>query len=110
VLPALNLWSKTRWKKFDLNMLKKLWSYGAPLTLLYLFVMVIGFSDRIFIDVMLEASDVGIYSAAYDLTQYTIAVFGSIVHLASFPVIIRAYESSGERMARLQLAVTIRIL
>lgn len=109
-LPALGLWARASWKSFDLGVLKKLWSYGAPLTLLYLFVMIISFSDRIFIDVMLGAGEVGLYSAGYDLTQYTIAVVASIVHLAAFPIILKAYESEGEEKAKTLLSVSIRIL
>lgn len=109
-LPALNLWARTSWKSFDLGVLKRLWSYGAPLTLLYLFVMIISFSDRIFIDVMLGSEEVGLYSAGYDLTQYTIAIVASIVHLAAFPIILKAYESEGEEKAKELLSTTIRIL
>lgn len=109
-LPALNLWAKTSWKSFDLGVLRQLWSYGAPLTLLYLFVMIISFSDRIFIDLMLGSEEVGLYSAGYDLTQYTIAIVASIVHLAAFPIILKAYESEGEEKAKALLSTSIRIL
>jgi O-antigen/teichoic acid export membrane protein len=109
-LPALSLWAKTSWKSFDLGVLSQLWSYGAPLTLLYLFVMIISFSDRIFIDLMLGSEEVGLYSAGYDLTQYTIAIVASIVHLAAFPIILKAYESEGEEKAKALLSTSIRIL
>lgn len=109
-LPALSLWAKTSWKSFDLGVLRQLWSYGAPLTLLYLFVMIISFSDRIFIDLMLGSEEVGLYSAGYDLIQYTIAIVASIVHLAAFPIILKAYESEGEEKAKALLSTSIRIL
>lgn len=109
-LPALSLWARTSWKSFDFVVLRQLWSYGAPLTLLYLFVMVISFSDRIFIDVMLGGEEVGLYSAGYDLTQYTIAIVASIVHLAAFPIILKAYECEGEAKAKALLSTSIRIL
>jgi len=109
-LPALGLWARTSWKSFNPGVLKQLWSYGAPLTLLYLFVMIISFSDRIFIDVMLGAEEVGLYSAGYDLTQYTIAVVASIVHLAAFPIILKAYENEGEEKTKRLLSISIRLL
>lgn len=108
--PALSLWSKTSRKSFDFGVLKQLWAYGTPLTLLYLFVMIISFSDRIFIDVMLGSEEVGLYSAGYDLTQYTIATVASIVHLAAFPIILKTYESEGEDEAKALLSTSIRIL
>lgn len=109
-LPALSLWAKTSWRSFDIEVLKQLWSYGAPLTLLYLFVMIISFSDRVFIDVFLGSKEVGLYSAGYDLTQFTIAAVASIVHLAAFPIILKAYENEGEERVRALLATSIRIL
>ena len=109
-LPAISLWSKTTWCDFDFAVLKKLWAYGAPLTLLYLFVMIIGFSDRIFIDVMLGSDAVGLYSAGYDLTQYTIAIVASIVHLAAFPIILKAYEDEGPDKAKILMATSLRVL
>lgn len=109
-LPALSLWGKTSWKSFDFGVFWQLWSYGAPLTLLYLFVMIISFSDRIFIDVMLGSEEVGLYSAGYDLTQYTIAIVASVLHLAAFPIILKAYEREGEEQARALLATSVRLL
>lgn len=109
-LPALGLWKKTILKCFSIETLKTLWSYGAPLTLLYLFVMIISFSDRIFIDVMLGSSHVGLYSAAYDLTQYTIGLVASIIHLSAFPIILKAYEENGTESARFLLASSFKIL
>lgn len=109
-LPALSLWVKPNWDSFDFTVLKQLWNYGAPLTLLYLFVMIISFSDRIFIDVMLGSDSVGLYSAGYDLTQYTLAIIASILHLAAFPIILKAYEDEGEEAVRELLSISVRIL
>ncbi|ART81784.1 hypothetical protein CBP31_03405 [Oceanisphaera profunda] len=109
-LPALSLWGKISFKLFDLGILRQLWAYGAPLTLLYLFVMIISFSDRIFIDIMLGSSEVGIYSAGYDLTQYTIGFVASIIHLAAFPIILKVYEKEGEKKTKILLTTTLKIL
>lgn len=109
-LPAVNLWEKITLKNYDLSILKQIWSYGAPLTLLYIFVMIISFSDRIFIDIMLRGSDVGLYSASYDLTQYTLGIIATVIHLAAFPIILKTYEREGSEKARMLLYTTIRIL
>lgn len=109
-IPAVSLWEKITLKRYDFNILKQIWSYGAPLTLLYVFVMIISFSDRIFIDIMLGDSDVGLYSASYDLTQYTLGVIATIIHLAAFPIILKTYEREGDKKARMLLSTTIRML
>ena len=110
LLPALNLWDKTSFRTFDKKILRTLWSYGAPLTLLYLFVMVIGLSDRIFIDVMLGGHEVGLYSAGYDFSQYSIGVLGTIVHLALFPMIIKSYEDRQIENTQILLLITVKLL
>lgn len=110
LLPSATTWSKISQKHFSFQTLKQIWSYGAPLTLLYLFVMVINFSDRIFIDVMLGSDAVGLYSAGNDLTQYSIAVIASIVHLAAFPIILRKYETEGDDKAREAISISTRLL
>ena len=109
-LPALSLWGKTSFRLFNLGILRQLWAYGAPLTFLYLFVMIISFSDRIFIDVMLGSSEVGIYSAGYDLTQYTIGFVASIIHLAAFPIILKTYENEGEEKTKVLLTTSFKVL
>lgn len=108
--PAIKLWARTSLSRFDAGVLRTLWRYGAPLTLLYLFVMVINLSDRIFINVMLGSQEVGLYSAGYDMTQFTIGVFASILHLSAFPIILKVYEKGGERPARELLSVSVRLL
>lgn len=109
-LPAVSLWGKISLKRFNLDVLRQLWTYGAPLTLLYLFVMIISFSDRIFIDVMLGSSEVGTYSAGYDLTQYTIGFVASIIHLAAFPIILSTYEKEGEEKTKTLLTTSFKVL
>lgn len=109
-LPALSLWKKIALKSYDLNILKQIWSYGAPLTFLYLFVMIISFSDRIFIDIMLDSSSVGLYSASYDFTQYTLGLIATTLHLAAFPIILKAYEEEGSHKTTVLLYTNVRIL
>lgn len=109
-LPAVKLWEKITLKRYDTIVLKQIWSYGAPLTLLYVFVMIISFSDRIFIDIMLGDSSVGLYSASYDLTQYTLGVIATIVHLSFFPIILKNYEKKGSEKAKELLSAAIRML
>ena len=109
-LPAYKLWERTSIRAFDKTVLKKLWAYGAPLTFLYLFISVINLSDRLFIEIMLGSEDVGLYAAGYTLTQSTIGIVGSVIHLASFPLIVKAYEKEGLSKAQDLLSTSFRIL
>lgn len=99
-------------KKYSLDsaMIKKLFSYGAPLTFLYLFAMLISFSDRFFIDHMINSKAAGLYSVGYDLTEYSLGVIGSVIHLSIFPIIVKTYEREGEDAARKEIAKTLKLL
>lgn len=111
-----SLMAKKYWKGsdskilIDAAMIKRLFSYGAPLTFLYLFAMLISFSDRFFIDHMINSRAAGLYSVGYDLTEYSLGVIGSVIHLSVFPIIVKTYEREGEDAARREIAKTLKIL
>lgn len=109
-LVKLNIWSSVPWRLFDKNNLFKLWRYGAPLTGTYLLIFIIDASDRFFIDKMLGGSDLGTYSAAYELSQYSIGTIMSVVHLAAFPLVVSALSRQGIKAAQDQLKTTFSML
>lgn len=53
-------------------------------------------SDRLMIDYFMTKSDTGVYSATYDLTEQTIYTLMMIVHLAAFPLAVKAMEEKGD--------------
>lgn len=102
----INLWRAVLWKNFDKNQFAKLWRYGAPLTITFLLIFIIDASDRFFIDKILGAQSLGVYSAAYEFTQYSIGTLMAVVHLAAFPLVINAFSKQGEAATRVQLRKT----
>lgn len=103
---GMKFWKGIPWLSVDKILLAKLWQYGAPLTGIFLLVFIIDASDRFFIDRMLGAKALGAYSAAYDLTQYSIGTMLSVVHLTAFPLVINAYSKHGLIAAKIQLRKT----
>ena len=99
-------WKNIQWLCFNKDQVKRLWSYGAPLTVTFLLVFVIDASDRFFIDKILGTKDLGIYSATYDFTQYTIGTLLVVVHLSAFPLIINTYAKGGLASTQKQLQKT----
>lgn len=103
---GMKFWKVIPWQSVDKVLLAKLWKYGAPLTGIFLLIFIIDASDRFFIDKMLGTKALGTYSAAYDLTQYSIGTLLSVVHLTAFPLVINAYSKHGLIAAKSQLRKT----
>jgi O-antigen/teichoic acid export membrane protein len=107
-------WADVR-PTLDRPMLAALARYGIPLSLTVALTVVIATSDRYLIAWLMGEDAAGLYSVAADFTGQTITLLMTAIHLAMFPVAVRAWESGGagaavERMrsnASLLLAVGV---
>ncbi|OGO65803.1 MAG: hypothetical protein A2029_12985 [Chloroflexi bacterium RBG_19FT_COMBO_47_9] len=90
-------------QNYDTRLLKDFIVYGAPLTLAFLLTLVLDVSDRFFLGWFMNAKVVGAYAAAYDLAQLFLGMLMGIVHLAAFPLAVRALEEEGYEGACNQL-------
>ncbi|OUR75193.1 hypothetical protein A9Q75_17980 [Colwellia psychrerythraea] len=103
------------WKVFKLYLVDKkifvqMLDYGLPLTLTFLMLFIINGSGKFFINYILDKSDVGMFSVAYDFTQYIIVTLCGVLHLAAFPLIIKAYSEKGEVEGKKQLLLSFGLL
>lgn len=105
-----NIWSEVPWFYIDKCYCRKLFTYGAPLMVTYLLIFIIDASDRFFIERMVGIDAVGIYSAAYEMSQYSIGTLTSVVHLAALPLVINAYSDKGVTGACEQLKKTFMFI
>ncbi len=88
----------------SVEVMKSFIAYGGPLTITFLLVLVVDVSDRFFLAWLLDAEAVGGYAAAYDLTQQSLGLLAGVIHLAAFPLAVRALEERGADAARKQLS------
>lgn len=93
----------TRVWRIEWTLLSSMLQYGIPLTLTSIFGFVTALSDRFFLQHYLGAESVGLYSVAYDLTQQSLIVILTIVHLAAYPMAVKAFEEGGVEKAKEQL-------
>ncbi|MBG7132969.1 polysaccharide biosynthesis protein [Pseudomonas aeruginosa] len=94
------------WALVDKEQLTRLFAYGAPLTLTFLFAFIVNASDRFFIGAFLGDAAVGVYSVSYDLAQYSVGTVASVVHLAAFPLVMEKLSKSGLPQTQDQLRKT----
>ncbi len=96
-------WHSLSVRQYDVRLLKAFIGYGAPLTLTFMLTLVVDASDRFFLGWIMGAKAVGGYAAAYDLTQQSLGMLMGTVHLAAFPLAVRALEEKGIEESRNQL-------
>lgn len=94
---------KIRFHTFRFSVLRRLFSYGAPLTLTFMMIFLIDVTGRFTLSHYHGAAAVGLFSVAYEFTQYSIGTLLAVVHLAGFPIIVRLLAREGLAAAQMQL-------
>jgi O-antigen/teichoic acid export membrane protein len=89
-----------RLRKPDSTLVRELLGYGLPLSITFLFAFIISTSDRYLIAWLMDEKATGLYSAGYDLAQFSLGMLMMIVNLAAYPIVVRALEREGEAAAR----------
>ncbi|HLO94398.1 MAG TPA: polysaccharide biosynthesis C-terminal domain-containing protein [Burkholderiaceae bacterium] len=74
--------------------------FGLPLSLTYLSIVLLDVTDRFLIDHWHGSAALAPYGAAFDLCQQTMAAVLNVLYLASYPRIVKAWESEGAAAAR----------
>ena len=94
-------WRHISWRFIDKRLLKSLFVYGLPLSGTLMMNMMINNSDRIMLSWLKGNEYTGLYSAVYDLTNFSLIIIMMAVNLAIYPLIIKAYENKDNDTTRL---------
>lgn len=103
-------WKAFKFAAISKDVAKKKLSYGLPLTLTFLMLFIINGSGKFFVDNMIGKSALGVFSAAFDLTQYIIVTVCGVLHLAAFPLIVDAYKNKSDSEGKKQLSKSFNLL
>lgn len=69
--------------------------YGFPLVVANLAVWILSLSDRYVLGFFRSAEEVGIYSASYAISEYSILIVSLLFTLASGPIVMSIWEKEG---------------
>jgi O-antigen/teichoic acid export membrane protein len=94
----------------DRPLLARLARYGVPLSLTVALTVVISTSDRYLIAWLDGEGAAGVYSVAVDFTSQTLTLLMMVIHLAMFPVAVRAWEEGGPEAARERMRANASLL
>jgi O-antigen/teichoic acid export membrane protein len=88
---------KVKFKKFDRNILKESLIYGLPVIISGLANWVLRFADRYVIQLTRNASEVGLYSVAYTISEKTIMLIVTAIAFTVTPTLIYSWEHHGRQ-------------
>jgi O-antigen/teichoic acid export membrane protein len=86
-----------RLKYFDKKILSEAFRYGAPLIFAGFSGWILRYSDRYIIAATRDATEVGLYSVAYNLSDKTIMMVLGAITLATTPILIETWEKEGKK-------------
>ncbi len=114
VLPTLPFlrkdWLSVRPRLVDWSLLAEVIRYGLPLSVSIALGVIIFSLGRLMLQRLAGTEAVGLYAAAYDLTQQTITMLMMVVNLAAYPLVLHALERRGVPAAREQLGRQMVVL
>jgi len=85
-------------------LVREMWGFGAPLTLVALASVVLAASDRLLIGAVLGPADAGAYSVAASIADRAVSLVLLSITLATKPLVFAEYERRGEASTRALLA------
>ena len=107
LVPSLVLmggeWRSVAWRRPAPDLLRGLLAYGLPLTATFTLNYVISTSDRFLVAWFLGTDAAGSYAASYEFTWNSVLFLMTIINLAGYPLVMRAFEQDGEAAPRIQL-------
>lgn len=90
-------------------LLRQMSSYGIPLLVGSLGVWVLSQADRYLIGVFYGAKEVGLYSAAYWVSENSINLIGGLFMLSSGPLLASVWEKEGQEATKRLLSSVTRL-
>ena len=102
-------WSDVR-PGIDRDVLAALAHYGLPLALTVALTAVISTSDRYLIAWFMGEGAAGVYSVAVDFAAQTVTLLMTAIHLATFPLAVRAWERGGAAEAADRMRTSASLL
>jgi O-antigen/teichoic acid export membrane protein len=100
---APNPWMRTKPGSEQKSLTMEMLCYGLPLTLNFLAILIVDVADRFMIAKMLGAAHVAPYAVAYDFVQQSVGPSMSVLYLAAFPLIVKAFEEEDEEQTQIRL-------
>lgn len=101
--------AKPSFDNLQIGDFKLMWIYAAPLTIGNLAMWSLRISDRYLIGLFRTQTEVGLYSASYNISGNSMEILTALFALSAFPMLVSAWETQGRGEAEKTLGVFTRI-
>jgi O-antigen/teichoic acid export membrane protein len=95
---------------FDLGLQRQILAFSAPISIAFFVEFMMNSTDRMMVQFVLGAHDLGIYAVAYAITDRAVTAVFMALGVASYPMLVRAFERGGLDAARRQARQNVEIL
>jgi O-antigen/teichoic acid export membrane protein len=93
---------RLRGGRFELRLQKEIAAFAAPVALAFFAEYVVASADRLLVQIYLGANELGIYAVSYSIADRSVVSVFLALAIASYPLVVRAYERDGAGAARRQ--------
>jgi O-antigen/teichoic acid export membrane protein len=101
--------SKPRLKTFRLEDSRQMWHYAWPIAFGNMSLWGLRLSDRYVIGLLRPESEVGLYSASYNISGKSIDMLVNLIALTAGPMLMNAWEANGRSGAEKTIRMVIRL-
>jgi O-antigen/teichoic acid export membrane protein len=95
--------------RVSLTMARRVIAFGMPLVVANLAAWVLTYFDRYLIQFYFGTEKVGLYSAAYSISEHSITLVAAVFMLSSTPLLTQVWETQGADASRALVAAVTRL-
>lgn len=107
---ARRTFGRMRGGRFDFHLQRKIASFAAPISLAFFVEYLIASSSRLQVEYFLGAHELGIYAVSYSIAERAVTAVFLALGVASYPLVVRAFERDGQQAARQQSLANAEVL
>ncbi|RYD50581.1 MAG: polysaccharide biosynthesis protein [Sphingobacteriales bacterium] len=115
ICTVIGFWHTTELRRVRKSLLNRkvamdIFTFGFPLVLALSIQFATRMTDRVLIETLIGDDATGLYAAAQDLPLKILMIIVYSIHLAAYPLAVKAMDKHGEDAARKQLATNFTLL
>ena len=102
--------ARLRGGRFDPQLQRQVIGFGAPIALAFLVEYIAASSDRLLVQFFLGSDALGLYAVSYSIAERAVMAVFLAVNVASYPMLLRAFERHGREGAQEQARENAEIM
>lgn len=93
---------RLRGGRLDWQLQREMIRFAVPVALAFFTEYIVASADRLLVQIYLGAEQLGLYAVSYSIAERAVTAVFMALGIASYPLVVRAFERDGARAARQQ--------